>query len=131
MKIKCPFLHYPRYAMKVYTKDGRVVNQRGMSQPELNVNVDEEDVAAVVVECRAECGQVTGARMLVDGIWAPYSEATLDEVLNPPVPAPVPALESEPEPKPEPRSEVEVKVEEAAGFDDKVYCEVDEEDKDE
>jgi len=127
MKVKCPFLHYPRYAMKVYMKDGRVINQRGMSQPELNVNVDEEDVVTVVVECRAECGQVTGTKILVDGVWAPYSEAALDEVLNPPV--------SEPEPGPwgevEAEVEVEVEAEEAADFSSEVDCEVDEEDEDE
>jgi len=127
MKVKCPFLHYPRYAMKVYMKDGRVINQRGMSQPELNVNVDEEDVVTVVVECRAECGQVTGTKILVDGVWAPYSEAALDEVLNPPV--------SEPEPEPwgevEAEVEVEVEAEEAADFSSEVDCEVDEEDEDE
>jgi hypothetical protein len=130
MKVKCPFLHYPRYAMKVYLKDGRVVNQRGTSQPELNINVDEEDVVAIVVECRAMGGGSCGTRMLIDGVWAPYSEASLDELLNPPIPEP------EPEPDPGPGEvwqpgEVEAEVEEAAGFDDEVYCEVDEEDEDE
>jgi hypothetical protein len=120
MKVKNPFLHFPYYRVVMHLKDGRKINKSGMAVREIELPIEEEDALAVVIESLDSAQKSKGARMLTNGIWAPYSEAALEQLLSPPEP--------EPEPEPEPVVEEEDDV---VSFDSEVDYEVDEEDEDE
>ena len=111
MDIQNPFRHFPRYSLKVALKTGRQFYKRGSAQPVVNIPVAEEDVVVMVLSALNAAGEACNSRMWVDGIWAKYSEAEVERLLNPPVP----------EPEPE---KIEVEVDEKTEITDEVSCEI-------
>ena len=111
MEIQNPFMHYPRYSVRICKKNGEEFFKRGTSQKILNLPVEEEDVLVLVIEALDSGRRVCNSRMWVDGIYAKYSEAELERLLNPPVPEPEPA-------------EIEEEVNEEVSFESEAAYEV-------
>ena len=111
MDIQNPFRHFPRYSIQVALKNGEQFYKRGSAQPVVNIPAAEEDVVVMVLTALDAGSNACNSRMWVDGIWAKYSEAEVERLLNPPVP----------EPEPE---EVEVEVDEKAEVTDEVSYEI-------
>ena len=94
MKFRNPARHYPSYLCHVYFKDGRYLNIRGGSSPEISLPVEEDEVLAVVVKILDASREVKMTRLLVDGEWSDYSEEALEAILSPPKSEPKPYRES-------------------------------------
>jgi len=60
-------------------------NVRGTSHPELCLPGEEEEICVVVLQSQDETRKPQQTKMLVGGVWIPFVEERLSELLAPPV----------------------------------------------